>query len=466
MTDSDLTPIRVKGKRYKKSPLSTDKNATQKGRTRSSDKNLPHRRSGRPIKKKCREKIASRGDKRVKVESTKICHLEALPVELIEKIFLDSLELNLARASPRFGAILSRKRVYKILTFLAFFKDSIPKDNSASEYISNILRPLEYVPLDINAQKSLQNDVLSCRWFNLPLFKECQRDMFYSTLQKFVFGPQPCGIGMVLDTLGEDILNDHLNEDPVHWKMSFQGTDGWNKSRSLYIYPQRVAVTCDTFGILHFFPMVVWTIPDKFFAGQSWTEEKFRLLHYLLVFTPYGLSPDAPEYLQPSPSSFDISRDRIQDCIHYAIMEGNVWILSELLSWDEMAHPFRGRDPSGYGIRGEHFVTAVKRSEDPGLLQVLLRAHAESIPYDDPDITAWALRQKNYEFGQWLLSYMIEVPARRRDRHPLFSGGWARRHARSSRHDFPDDPGCYIWWADFEKYVRDRLPADEMGWKC
>ncbi|OJD17128.1 hypothetical protein AJ78_02773 [Emergomyces pasteurianus Ep9510] len=461
MPDCELTPIRVRGKRYR------NKNAMLKGRTQANDARLCCEPSTKPIKRKFWEDTPSRYDKTVKsvkAEGPKICHLEALPAELIEKIFLDSLELNLARASPHFGAILSRKRIYKVLTFLAFFNDPKPEDKTGSDYISDIIRPLTYGPLNISEQKSLQNEVLSCRWFNLSLFKECQRDMFSAVLQKFFFGLEPCGSEMVLDPQWRDALNCDLNEDPLHWNISLQATDRRNEPGRLHISCITVTVTSESTGALQFLPVAVRAIPDKFFAEQPWTEEKFRLLHYLLLFTPYGFMQNAPKYMYTFPPVLDISRERIQDCIHHAIMQKNIWSLSELLAWDERAHRNVSKIyPSGYGIRGEYFVTAVKQSDDPGLLQVLLRAHAESIPYDDPDITAWALRQKNREFGQWLLSYMIEVPARRRDGRLLFSGGWALRHDRRDGHDFPDDADCYVWWAHFEKYVKDRLPAGGIG---
>ncbi|OAX81077.1 hypothetical protein ACJ72_04581 [Emergomyces africanus] len=460
MPDRGLTPIRVRGKRHRDL-------GTLKAQTQANNEYISCHLSTKRIKRKFREQVLpSRYDlkavKAVKVDGAKICNLEALPAELIEKIFLDSLELNLARASPRFGAILSRKRIYKILTFLAFFNDSKPNDNTGSDYISKIVRPLTYGSLSISAQVSLQKDVLSCRWFNLPLLKECQRDMFSAALQKFVYGPEPCGIEIVLDPKARDALNNHLDEDPVHWNTTLKVTGSCNKSGDLHISCTTIAFTSETAATVQFLPVAVRAIPDKFF-DQPW---KFRLLHHLLLFTPYGFMPNAPKYnnaLPPLPL-LDISRERIQDCIYHAIMQKNIWILTEFLAWDERAHrEVRKTRSYGYEIRGDYFIAAVKQSENPGLLQVLLRAHAESIPYDDPDITAWALRQKNHKFGQWLLRYMIEVPARRRDGHPLFSGGWALRQERGGGHDFPDDPDCYVWWDDFEKYVKNRLPTGQMG---
>ncbi|KAL2374564.1 hypothetical protein BDBG_06852 [Blastomyces gilchristii SLH14081] len=461
MGDDDLTPIRVRGKRHK-IPVSQDKE-TARRRQKRRGKYPQGRVPVKPSKRKVQENIPPRDGKRIKSEGTKISRLEALPAELIEKIFLDSLEPNLAWASPRFGAILSRKRIYKILTFLAFFNDheppELPPDDNVASFISNILRPLKYVPLDVDTQKSLQHDVLGCRWFTLPLLKECQRDMFYAAMQKRIFGPSAPTVAF--DPASRDVLNQRLGEeDPGQWNMILPGTIRRDDLCALYICPSTVSFM-EPSGVAHFLPMVIWTIPDKFFERRPWTDEKFQLLHHLLMFTPYGLVLDVPAEIYPSLSSFDIPRERIQDCIHHAIMEENVWILSELLAWDERAYncAINGVDMPEYEIRGEHFITAVKRSEGPGLLQVLLRGGAESIPHDDPEITEWALRQKNGEFGEfgeWLLSYLVEVPPRRQGLFSLFEGGWALRYRRGR--DFPDDPQCYVWWEGFEKYVKDQLP--------
>ena len=50
--------------------------------------------------------------------------IESLPVELIEKIFLHSLNVNLALASPYLASALSSERIYRLLILLAFWEDS------------------------------------------------------------------------------------------------------------------------------------------------------------------------------------------------------------------------------------------------------------------------------------------------------------------------------------------------------
>ncbi|EEH48649.1 uncharacterized protein PADG_04728 [Paracoccidioides brasiliensis Pb18] len=476
MPNSNLTLIRVRGKRHKTS-ISAVEDVARKARIANRNKSCSSRPSKNPVKHKHSDKIRLRDGSRAKmVAGKRVGHLEALPVELIEKIFLHSLEFNFARVSPAFGALLSRMRVFRILTFLAFYNDPRPDDGRSAAYISNFLRPLEYVPLGPNAQKALQAEVINCPWFNLSLLKQCHRDVFHVTLQNFVFGDSTCSFGLVLDNPDFDLLTKHLDKNPEDWGAYFKGKDRHGESCHLKIQVHRVGVMSNVLWAPDFLPMVVWTVPDEFFAEKPWTEDKFCLLHSLLLYAPHDFLLSAPNYLRPN-TTIDISRDKIQGCIHHAITLENVRLLSMLLSWDERAHRYSsvlspstqntqnpesyGTPGERYGIPGEHFVTATRQSEHPGLFQVLLRANAESIPYDDLEITSWAMRQGDRAFGDWLLNYMIDVPARRRDNSSLFSGGWATRFARHSE-DFPDDPDCYIWWDAFEKYVEGHVAGLEV----
>ena len=86
-----------------------------------------------------------------------ISRLESLPVELLEMIFLYSLNVNLPRASLLLARALSRERIYRLLILLAFWDDSdsdeeltqtpMPSyvwdlEKKNNEAIFQILRPL------------------------------------------------------------------------------------------------------------------------------------------------------------------------------------------------------------------------------------------------------------------------------------------------------------------------------------
>ncbi|KAJ6150323.1 hypothetical protein N7471_001522 [Penicillium samsonianum] len=55
----------------------------------------------------------------------RISLLEALPVEIIEQIFLHSLNLNFPRASPFLSRALSGEHIYRALILLAFWNDAL-----------------------------------------------------------------------------------------------------------------------------------------------------------------------------------------------------------------------------------------------------------------------------------------------------------------------------------------------------
>ena len=68
------------------------------------------------------EKVPTSKDTQ-KRKTTKLSILESLPVELIEKIFLYSLNVNLPRASVALTSALSSERIYRALILLAFWDD-------------------------------------------------------------------------------------------------------------------------------------------------------------------------------------------------------------------------------------------------------------------------------------------------------------------------------------------------------
>lgn len=135
-----------------------------------------------------------------KLNKSRLSNLESLPVELIEKIFLYSLNVDLPRASPRLATAVSNEQVYRLFILLAFWdndysvydnwnhhltKAAKPSENNISpaqlasgrlrdsEYtwsqtlsIYRILRPLgrDYVPLTYDERRALQSAILRCKW--------------------------------------------------------------------------------------------------------------------------------------------------------------------------------------------------------------------------------------------------------------------------------------------------------------
>ncbi|MCJ1364520.1 magnesium ion transporter [Acarospora aff. strigata] len=86
--------------------------------------------------------------------------LESLPVELLQTIFLQSLNVQLPLASPSLAAALSNEHVYTELTLRAF---------------ASIVSEDGYVPLypEFNSG-TLRTMIMSRRWFTLDLIRKCR----------------------------------------------------------------------------------------------------------------------------------------------------------------------------------------------------------------------------------------------------------------------------------------------------
>ncbi|KAK2733604.1 hypothetical protein FQN55_003326 [Onygenales sp. PD_40] len=466
--DSNLTPIRVRGKRQK-NPRSTGENAVQIGQTGSIDSVQSSRPSKKPGKRPLSspEKSRVRQARRVKLGRRRMSSLESLPVELIEKIFLYSLEVNFPLASPRFGAMLSREPIYKILTFIAYYNDHVdPGDELTRSYLRSRLGPWEYVETSSSLRQTLQSIIPLFKWFTLDRLKDSLRLMTKLAIHKHLFGPRPNGAAMVMDAARFTEVSKHLDKDPRAWETTVEGVDKYNKHCTAHIFAKSLEIGYfngprDKYHKrMSISPMVVWNVPDNLLRGNGtpWTDKKFALLQFLLYFLPTGFvaTEESVKYL-PSLETH-VSHDALQEGIHNAITQQNILILCELLAWDERIN-CRWKlpdppDPSslgtpdileefdfdtflGYGrdleVQPEHFLTAIRQSEDPRLVQVLLRASAESIPCDDDEVTAWAMRLRdsgnddNAAFGQWLLSFMVDVPTRKGTMGTLFYFGWTKR---------------------------------------
>ncbi|KAJ5521157.1 hypothetical protein N7527_005272 [Penicillium freii] len=101
--------------------------------------------------------------------------LESLPVEILQLIFLHSLEVNLPRASPRLSRALSTPLLYTWLIRLAF---SSPNSSSREGFFTPdfLPPPLDFWSLSWKERQKLQTDLLACRWCTFPLLRKCQRE--------------------------------------------------------------------------------------------------------------------------------------------------------------------------------------------------------------------------------------------------------------------------------------------------
>ncbi|KAI9934013.1 hypothetical protein ASPWEDRAFT_48626 [Aspergillus wentii DTO 134E9] len=396
-----LTPIRVRGRRKTKS----------NGRVL---KRVPSgRKGGRPLMSRKTRWTSSQSkfEKRARVllakptesSSRKLSNLERLPVELLEKIFLYSLDVNLPRSSLSLAVAVSSERVYRALILLSFWNDLPSEENRDSRgAISRILRPLDYHPLHDEERGSLQNMVLRCKWFTVHRLLNQLPDLINLTIQRHWNNA-----GFRMENVQQEALERFLTRQK--YTRTFQGFDKDNKPCTLSIDPL-VSITItrqeldqqETHRILN-----VKYFPDKLLRGEEGFDDD--LLAYIETFR-IASGFNRSDHLE---TNVTLSREALQQGIHMALIENNVKALESLLKIDE--YVFRSQhSPSDnsppYTLPAEHFRTAVRVARNrPEFLQLLLRTSAESLPADDSEVTEWAMYLNN-AFGRWLLDLMLHLP--------------------------------------------------------
>ncbi|PGH29963.1 hypothetical protein GX50_07298 [[Emmonsia] crescens] len=99
--------------------------------------------------------------------------LERLPVELIQKIFFECLEINLPRSSLPIALALSNDVIHTWLIRLAFSSNN---ESARTGFFTKPYLPFDYFSLCASQRASLQTEILKCRWCTLHLMRKCQRD--------------------------------------------------------------------------------------------------------------------------------------------------------------------------------------------------------------------------------------------------------------------------------------------------
>lgn len=239
---ADLTPIRVRGKRK----LNHDQHKARKASKASkgseaSAAGSSKPRGGRPLMSLAakQQSMKVRLDKRrrrvdpaydIHASASRkhgrkltLSRLERLPVELLEKIFLYSLNVDFARCSPFLAAAVSSERIYRLLVLLAFWYDPSTPESRAEQNavdnnpVSKILR-FDYTPLDDEQRCTLQSSILRCRWCTVPRVVKQLPELTRLTVQRYWLD---AGIHMESDQ--QERLNGVLVGD-IQDANTFQGT--------------------------------------------------------------------------------------------------------------------------------------------------------------------------------------------------------------------------------------------------
>jgi hypothetical protein len=122
--------------------------------------------------------------------------LESLPVEVLQKIFVTSLELNLPRASDYLADALSIPLIYTWLIRVAFtnLNDSSRQGLFTADFLPSPLNPFALTTAE---RTHLQNEILNCRWCTLSLVRKCQREYIEHVIRRkclqgdlYIFNPE------------------------------------------------------------------------------------------------------------------------------------------------------------------------------------------------------------------------------------------------------------------------------------
>ncbi|PYH41322.1 uncharacterized protein BP01DRAFT_349532 [Aspergillus saccharolyticus JOP 1030-1] len=395
-----------------------------------------------------RARLLTANSTKSRKKKKKQSRLESLPNELIEHIFLYSLNVNFARASPVLAAAVSTERIYRTLILLAFWDDSaeasVSCNRESKDAIAKILRPLHYTPLSPAQRKDLQTAILHCRWCTVQRILDQLPKLMKLVIRRQWFG---AGISMTDDHEGtlKRVLKqkDHARvfEGFEASTTSDTSTPTPTNNYTLTIKPLvSVTITNHSNGqeTTHPFlsPLV---IPDKYLRGSAASNSASSSPASSSVASEDGFSQALITYLEvnrlalgcsidtlpltPLQHPLALSRPALQQGIHTALIANNLPALLTLLKLDE--YYFRvteqqhitaqDQDPDQspvlpYTLPAKHFRTAMHFApRSPEFFQALVRASAESVPADDADITYWAMHLQD-PFGQWLLRLMELMP--------------------------------------------------------
>lgn len=148
-----MTPIRVRGKQ---GPQINSGEPNQHGR-RSSRRRLVRRHTF-----SCTATTSNRGRK---PRSTPVpSHLERLPTEILQMVFLECLNIDLPRTSPRLASKLSSFYIKSQLFSIAFSSENFELRHG--DQLMRILHSSATIA-------KLQSDILQLRWMTLDLLHQC-----------------------------------------------------------------------------------------------------------------------------------------------------------------------------------------------------------------------------------------------------------------------------------------------------
>ncbi|KAJ5708701.1 hypothetical protein N7488_008502 [Penicillium malachiteum] len=422
----------------------------------SQSKSKPKRRRGRPFKMPQAPSLIVQPVDATPDNATplsppprRLSILEALPVEVIEQIFLYSLNINFARASPVLAAAVSSERIYRLLILLAFWDD--PGEHPVSAEIKRILSPVDYDylgPLTRGRRSILQSQVFSCRWCTMErLLKQVPTLMVLTIHRKWL----DTGIKMEPDEL-EALQRFMKREDDSKLEFNAKGPLIFHFAKLLGPYAHLQHLDRNPYHVykLRITPMTqieiisvkarifdsspaldLCAFPEKLLRGRKsgFTPQDVAFLEMLRMTSDNYKHIESP--IIPCTDTI-VNRTALHDGVYNAIETQNYNALISLLKIDEYVFRFKESNqgqPVFYTIPSEHFVQVTRVGREKNHLNVaffeaLLRASAESLPPTAQEVLQWSVdnvrladqnpsvyNKMNSKFAHWLSNFMLRLPA-------------------------------------------------------
>ena len=455
------------------------------------------RRAGRPFKrpvervpnrKKLKEEARKLHEQRpgsTKMAPSALSPLETLPVELIEHIFFDALEVDLANASRTLNQALSNESIYHALILFAYFDD-----DGRHPVETKLFQPAQFRRVSLEDRLQLQVGILKCRWCTLGRIKACMPALSRLVMVQAWYEEQKFErktfrhLLQGRDRASKDLIrvpNDELLaiaslpelDDDFEMQQHFSVS----MSSPYYSQPQedQLVGPVSANGFLPFiqcwdyFPLVednpdglvhkivghartalgAMVIPDKLLEGSPWTRGKLEFLQLLRQGLRYKKH-----------SEFIIIRaSAMIKGMKSAITEGNVMILRVLIelheriaslyqdgpdldrNYERLLTTNTDSNPSLDALPAHLFhLAARQKSGSSALLSLLLRVSWRSVHPDDPVLTGWALRAeaKGDPLGRWLKRYMEGTYGDDFRQRPVFINGAVSWRLREEDYPFPE----------------------------
>lgn len=300
---------------------------------------------------------------------------------------------------------------------------------------------------DTQAQKAdLQRTVLAYRWCNFRRAK-----LYFSSAVQAMTRDLFTHLDITLSSQDQVRFDSFIVQNLPASRSTFEAT-ALDVSHLSLRYPRRLAtgllmtylgeadsrVDPRTTPNIRITPTDVLALPDHVLNGRAqWTEQKVDLLQMLCSYVNLG----SVQY--ELPALHEGMRNAIVQ-VNYDALLVLIWLADRLAERKDIMSDSENafKPPSELfrlvvklGMRDLDISEAYSISEgimktavSVKLFTLLLRAHAESMPQNDPDITAWAMYLCTYQsnngidhkkFAQWVLDWSSQA----RDSDPVIRKG-------------------------------------------